>query len=44
MEQLIQIISERPTIIAVLLLWPFFLWIAKIISQKVLLRYEKKLK
>ena len=42
MNQLIEILQERPVIIAVLLLWPVFLWIAKVISQKVLFKYEKK--
>jgi hypothetical protein len=42
MEQLIKILSERPIIVAVLLSWPFFLWIAKIIAQKIYFKYEKK--
>jgi len=42
MQQLIQILSERPVIIAVLLLWPAFLWIAQIVSQKILYKYEEK--
>jgi len=39
MQQLIEILSARPEIICVLLFWPFFLWIAKVISQKI---YFKK--
>ena len=42
MQQLIQILSDRPIIIAILLLWPIFLWVAKIICQKVLFKYQEK--
>ena len=42
MNQLIEILTERPVIIAVLLLWPAFLYFAKFISQKVLFKYEEK--
>lgn len=42
MSQLIEILSQRPMIIAILLLWPIFLWVAKIISQKVLFKYQEK--
>jgi len=42
MNQLIEILSERPIIIAILLFWPFLLWILKVVSQKVLFKYEAK--
>jgi len=42
MNQLIEILSERPIIIAILLFWPLLLWILKVISQKVLFKYESK--
>jgi len=42
MNQLIEILSTRPEIIFILLSWPVFLWVAKVISQKVLLKYENK--
>ena len=42
MNQLIEILKERPVIIAILIFWPVFLWVAKIISQKVLFKYEAK--
>jgi len=42
MSQLIDILSDRPVIIAVLLFWPFFLWAAKTIAQKVYFKYEEK--
>ena len=42
MQQLIEILNQRPIIIAVLLSWPFFLWIAKVIAHKIYFKYEKK--
>jgi len=42
MSQLIEILSDRPIIIAILLFWPIFLWISKCISQKVLFKYQEK--
>ena len=42
MNQLIEILYERPIIIAILLFWPLLLWILKVISQKVLFKYEEK--
>ncbi len=42
MKQLIEILTERPIIIAVLLFWPFLLWFLKVVSQKVLFKYENK--
>jgi len=42
MEQLIQILSERPEIICILLSWPLLLWLLQIISQKILYKYEEK--
>ncbi len=44
MSQLIEILSDRPIIIAILLFWPAFLWAAKCISQKVLFRYQDNIK
>ncbi len=42
MEQLIEILSQRPIIIFVLISWPIILWLGKTISQKVLFSYEAK--
>ena len=42
MAQLFDILSKRPEIILVLLFWPLLLWLLKVISQKVLFKYEKK--
>ena len=42
MSQLIDILSERPVIIAILLFWPFLLWLLKVVSQKLLAKYEAK--
>ena len=42
MQQLIEILSKRPIIIAILLFWPMFLWVAKVICQKVLFKYQEK--
>jgi len=42
MQQLIDTLSSRPEIIFWLLLWPFFLWIAKIIIHKIFFKLEKK--
>ena len=42
MNQLIEISQERPVIIAILISWPIFLFVAKIVSQKVLFKYEAK--
>jgi hypothetical protein len=42
MNQLIEILQERPIILAILIFWPLFLWAAKIIVQKVLFKYEEK--
>jgi hypothetical protein len=42
MNQLIEILKERPIILAILISWPLFLWVAKIIAQKVLFKYERK--
>ncbi len=42
MQQLIEILSQRPIIIAVLLFWPFFLWIAKVIAHKICFKKYSK--
>jgi hypothetical protein len=42
MKQLIEILIDRPIIIAVLLFWPIFLWGANYISQKILFKYQDK--
>jgi len=42
MVQLFDILSARPEIILVLLFWPFLLWFLKVVTQKVLFKYEKK--
>ena len=42
MAQLIEMLSQRPEIICILLFWPFLLWLLKVISQKVLAKYEAK--
>lgn len=42
MNQLIEILQERPIIVAVLLFWPIFLLVAKIVTQKIYFRYELK--
>ncbi len=42
MSQLIEILSNRPEIICVLLSWPFLLWLLKVLSQKVFFEYNKK--
>ncbi len=42
MSQLIEILSTRPEIILILLFWPFLLWFLKVITQKILFKYESK--
>jgi len=42
MNQLIEILQERPIILAILIFWPIFLFVAKVIAQKVLFKYESK--
>jgi len=42
MAQLMEMLSQRPEIICVLLFWPFLLWVLKVVSQKVLAKYEAK--
>jgi hypothetical protein len=42
MAQLLEMLSTRPEIICILLFWPFLLWVLKVISQKVLFKYESK--
>ena len=42
MQQLIEILSERPIIIAVLISWPLLLWVLKVASQKALAMYEAR--
>jgi hypothetical protein len=42
MAQLLEMLSARPEIICILLFWPFLLWVLKVISQKVLAKYEAK--
>jgi len=42
MAQLMEMLSQRPEIICVLLFWPFLLWLLKVVSQKVLAKYEAK--
>ncbi len=42
MSQLIEILSARPEIILILLFWPFLLWFLKVITQKILFKYESK--
>jgi len=42
MAQLMEILSQRPEIICILLFWPFLLWLLKVVSQKVLAKYEAK--
>jgi len=41
MQQLIEILSERPMIILILLSWPFFLWLANFVIQKVVMKKYK---
>ena len=42
MQQLIEILSNRPEIICVLLFWPLLLWVLKVASQKMYFKFEKK--
>ena len=42
MNQLIEVISNRPIILFVLISWPILLWLGKVVSQKVLFKYESK--
>ena len=42
MNQLIEVISDRPMILFVLISWPILLWVGKVVSQKVLFSYENK--
>ncbi len=42
MAQLFDILSSRPEIILVLLFWPFLLWFLKVVTQKILFKYEEK--
>jgi len=44
MQQLVDILSNRPEIICILLFWPFLLWLLKVVSQKIYFAYEKKIK
>jgi len=42
MNQLLEILQERPIIIAILLSWPILLYVSKVITQKILFKYELK--
>jgi hypothetical protein len=42
MNQLIEILKEKPIIIAILISWPIFLLVAKVVTQKVIVMYELK--
>jgi len=42
MQQLIEILNQRPIIILVLISWPLLLFILKVVSQKVMSKYEAK--
>jgi hypothetical protein len=42
MSQLIEILSQRPEIICILISWPLLLWVLKVISQKIYFKYAEK--
>jgi len=42
MKQLIEMLSNDPQIICILLFWPLLLWVLKVISQKVYFKYQEK--
>lgn len=42
MDQLIETLNARPMIIVTLISWPILLFILKVVSQKIMAKYEAK--